>query len=361
MATITVTPNNQSESYTIHIKHGVLTQLQAVCDLAHYSKILVITDTLVAPKLLESLLNQLPEDTAATVLSAGESHKTVATVQHIWTEMHRTGLDRKSLVINLGGGVIGDLGGFAASTYMRGIDFINIPTTLLSQVDASVGGKTGFNFDGVKNLIGTFSQPTAVIIDPQCLASLPEREFVAGFGEIIKHGLVWDTQHFEAATAKSPLAFSQDELAAIITASVTIKVAVVESDTTESGQRKLVNFGHTIGHAIEALSLKTDQPLLHGEAISIGMVAESHIAVHQGLLTQADSNKITVALEHAGLPVAYKGLESAAIVAVMQSDKKNTAGSINFVLLDRIGHALYDQKVPEKLVINALEATRQQA
>lgn len=357
MQTITVkqaTP--QEEDYTIHIGGGATEKIGSLYDFGRYSKLFIVTDENVAPLLLDKLTSALPAKADSIVLPAGEKQKNIDNVQKVWSALHDSGCDRKSLVINLGGGVIGDIGGFAASTYMRGVDFMNVPTTLLSQVDSSVGGKTGFNFDGIKNLIGSFNQPVGVVIDPQTLATLPEREFVSGFAEIIKHGLVQSKRHFEQATAKRPLEFTPDELVDIITESCRIKLGIIEDDIHESSTRKLVNFGHTIGHAVEALSLETGSPLLHGEAVSIGMVAEAMISTRLDLLPAADLERVKQALQNAGLPITVKGQRLEDILEKMQSDKKNSGGQLNFTLIDGIGHALYNKEVPSPVVTEAIQA-----
>lgn len=356
MQTITLTPTvSQPKSCTIHIGSKAISSLARLYDVSSYSKIFVVTDEIVAPLLLDTLKTALP-DVIAIILPAGEQHKHFDSVQTIWTALHQAGADRKSLVINLGGGVIGDVGGFAAATYMRGIDFLNIPTTLLAQVDSSVGGKNGCNFAGVKNLVGTFDQPIGVIIDPMVLVSLPELEFLSGFAEIIKHGLIWDDAYFKQVTSKGPLDFTQNELLDIIAESCRVKTAIVESDTTEGGIRKLVNFGHSVGHAIEALSRETASPLLHGQAISIGMVVEADISRRQGLLPESAMPAIEQAFVKAGLPVRIHGLDSEAIIVKMRSDKKNEHGQSNFTLLTAIGSAVYNQQVPESVVREALRA-----
>jgi 3-dehydroquinate synthase len=346
----------EQKDYTIHIGTGALEKIGLLYDFGQYSKLFIVTDDCVGPLLLEKLMTALPAEASSIVLPAGEKQKNIDNVQKVWTALHHAGCDRKSLVINLGGGVIGDIGGFATSTFMRGIDFLNIPTTLLSQVDASVGGKTGFNFDGIKNLVGSFNQPVGVVIDPRTLVTLPEREFVSGFAEIIKHGLVQSKQHLEQATAKRPLEFTPDELIDIITESCRIKLGIIEDDIHEGGTRKLVNFGHTIGHAIEALSLETDTLLLHGEAVSIGMVAEAMISARLGLLPADDLERVKQALQNAGLPITVKGQRLEDILKKMQSDKKNSGGQLNFTLIDGIGHALYNKKVPQPVVTEAVQA-----
>ena len=357
MQKITLSPaNGQPKTCTIAIGAGALSELGSLFGLGAYSKVFVVTDETAAPLFLDKLMATLPAGATSVVLPAGEQHKHIDSVQEIWTALHQAGCDRQSLMINLGGGVIGDLGGFAASTYMRGLDFLNVPTTLLAQVDASIGGKTGCNFAGIKNLVGTFSQPMGVLIDTETLASLPRREYLSGFAEIIKHGLIADDSFFGQVTEREPLQFSPDEMADIIAQSCRIKSKVVTADGTEQGARKLLNFGHTIGHAVEALSLETDAPLLHGEAVAIGMLAEADLSVRQGLLQTGDRDRIQQALASAGLPTSAAGLSIEEILGKMKSDKKNNNGGLNFTLLDSIGHAVYNQQVPLPVLTEAIQA-----
>jgi 3-dehydroquinate synthase len=265
------------------------------------------------------------------------------------------------LVLILGGGVSGDMGAFAASTYMRGVPFVQVPTTLLAQVDSSIGGKTGFDYLGLKNLIGTFAQPVAVLIDTDTLKTLPRRQLVAGFGEMFKHGLVSDREYFEQLISKRPEEFSMTELAGFIAKSVRIKAAIVQKDEKEAGARKLVNFGHTVGHAVEELSWKTDRPLLHGEAVGIGMVVETELSWRQGHLAGADVERVTAAIKASGLPVAIPDLPLDDLIAKMHSDKKDIGGVIEFDLLDGIGKARFNQTVDEQVVREALEHNMESA
>ncbi len=347
------TPNHE-ESHLFIGAHS-LEQISTLCDLAAYSRVFVLSDKTVAPLCLDKLLHALPADTVHFLVPAGESAKTIDTVQSIWKAMHAADCDRKTVVINLGGGVICDIGGFAASTYMRGVDFVHVPTTLLAQVDASVGGKTGIDFDGIKNLIGTFIQPRAIIIDPLTLETLPEREFVAGFGEIIKHGLISSRTYLEQVTKKTPLEYSAAELEEIIARSCRIKADVVRHDTLEGGLRQTVNFGHTVGHAIEALSLETSQPLLHGEAIAIGMVIEADLSYRKGLLSATDAGLVGEYFHHAGLPVVLPNLSVSKLLKLMRSDKKNRAGSLRFTLLTALGQAEYGHEVSPELIEEVLK------
>lgn len=341
--------------YDILIGTGLLSKISELVDITAYTKAAIITDKNIASHYLQPLQQAISIPNITIVLEPGETHKTIESVQEIWKQLQEAKFDRKSLVINLGGGVIGDMGGFAASTYMRGIDFINIPTTILAQVDESVGGKTGIDFAGVKNLIGTFEQPKSVLIDLDTVATLPEREFVSGFAEIIKHGVILDKEYFEKVTAKPPLAFSPEELIDIIAGSCEIKKKVVEEDTTEKGSRKLVNFGHTIGHAIEALMLETEKPLLHGEAISIGMVAEAKLSELKLYISSEDVTVVLSTLEKAGLPVNIKEIPAEKILEKIANDKKTVGGTVKWTLLKQIGEASYDEEVDDDVVKKAIE------
>ena len=263
MKKIQVYFSSKKRTYPIFIGKGILRDINRLFSLGKYSKIVVVTDENVKKILSKTILNYLPNDTSVITIPSGERAKTIKCVGEIWRKLLQIGTDRKSFIVNIGGGVVLDVSAFAASTYMRGVDYLNIPTTVLSQVDASIGGKTGIDFSGIKNLIGTFNQPIGVIIDVQTLSSLPKREFLSGFAEIIKHGLIKDRKYFEKVTSKHPLEFNQDTLIDIIERSCKIKAEIVEADEIENGPRKLLNFGHTIGHAIESLSLESSTPLLH--------------------------------------------------------------------------------------------------
>ncbi len=347
-------PATPQREYPILVGADLIEKIQTLFDFSRFSKLFIITDDTVAPLYLEKLQNNLPTIVENIILPSGEKSKDIQTLQKIWQAMIDAKLDRKSLVINLGGGVIGDIGGFAASTYMRGIAFINIPTTILSQIDESVGGKTMISFHGIKNVVGTFYQPSAVIIDITTLNTLPPRQLLNGFAEVIKHGLILDKNYFELVTSKNPKEFNESELIEIISRSNEIKADVVQKDEKESGYRKLVNFGHTVGHAVEAISLETDKPLLHGEAVSIGMVAENQIAVAKGLLSETDAQQIKVALKYTELPVDIPHYKPEEILQKMQLDKKNADGKINFTLLKTIGEAVIDQTATEEFIKKAL-------
>jgi 3-dehydroquinate synthase len=272
-------------------------------------------------------------------VNAGEESKNIDFCIGIWKMLIDFGADRKSLMINLGGGVISDMGGFAASTYKRGIDFVHIPTTLLSQVDASVGGKTGIDIDSIKNIIGTFTQPKAVFIAYDFLKTLSERQILSGLAEMLKHGLIMDADYWQQLK-NSDLKTPSVEL---IYKSVEIKNKVVIEDPTEKGIRKALNFGHTIGHAVETNSLLNDKdPLTHGEAIAIGMICEAYLAYKKTGLSIDELNEIVEVIN--SLYPRYKIKESSykALLEYMLKDKKNTNGKINCTLLTTIGQCNLD-------------------
>lgn len=341
--------------YDILICPGAVHKLSAIIDFKKYSNVFVITDETVNKYWFQKIARIFPKSCKKIILPPGEQSKTTENVQKIWQELLLSGCDRKALVINLGGGVIGDLGGFAASTYMRGVDFLQIPTTLTGQVDSAIGGKVGINFAGVKNLIGTFNQPVAVVCDIDFLSTLHSRELVAGFAEVIKHGLIADKNYFEFVTSKKPIDFNKQDLAEIVLNSIRIKSNIVNQDEKEEDSRKLLNYGHTVGHAIESLSLETPKPLHHGEAIAIGMLAESIMSNSLKIISSTQLQTIRQCLINAGLPISIKGIDVSKIISKMYSDKKNEKGKINFTLLHGIGNAIINQNVPDTLITQALK------
>jgi len=349
-------PAIAQKKYPIYIGKNLLDKISTLIQFESYTKIIVLTDEIVAPIYLNTVLTSIPNTAKSIIIPSGENNKNIDTLQFIWKKLLQIGADRKSLLINLGGGVIGDIGGFSASTFMRGIDFINIPTTLLAQVDESVGGKTMIDFANIKNIVGTFYQPTAVLFDIQTLQTLPQNQFLSGFAEIIKHGIIKDKTYFDLVTSKKPTAFTDDEIIAIITKSCELKAEIVQEDEKESSTRKLLNFGHTIGHAVEAISLETDKPLLHGEAVSIGMVAEAVLANKIGLLATSDTEIIKKSLLNAGLPTDIPDYELAQIIKKMRSDKKNIDDIINFTLITQIGNGIINQSVSDKILTECIKS-----
>jgi 3-dehydroquinate synthase len=288
-------------------------------------------------------------------LPDGEVYKDWSSVSTILDALVAGGADRKSLVVALGGGVIGDVAGFAASVYMRGIRFVQVPTTLLAQVDSSVGGKTGINHPQGKNLIGAFHQPQLVISDTSTLRTLPDRELSAGLAEVLKHGLLADREYFEAVVHDTAALRARDSavLARVIARSCQIKAGVVERDERESGERALLNLGHTFGHAIEALT--GYGRWLHGEAVGCGMVLAADLSHRAGLLARESLDPIRSAMDAAGLPVRIDGLSAEAAIRSMRGDKKSEAGEIRFILLERIGRAV-QRTVPDSVLRATLSA-----
>ena len=330
----------------IIIGKNLLTKINKLFDLKRFSKIAVLTDENIPKSLVDMIQKSINKKLIKIIIFAGEKEKNIETVKKIWKQMFDGGLDRRSLLINLGGGVVCDMGGFAASTFMRGIDFLNVPTTLLAQVDAGIGGKTGIDFIDIKNGIGIFKDPIGTIIDVETLKTLPKRELTAAFGEIIKHGVISGREYFNLVTSKKTEEFDQDELIEIIKRSIEIKSDIVKKDPKEDGLRKVLNFGHTIGHAIESLSWKTNNPLLHGEAVAIGMVAEARLSGKDLLIIEESLKKI-------GLPVKVKNIKSEDIMNMILTDKKNSAGKINWSLPKKIGKVEINIEVSEEKVIKA--------
>ncbi|MES2795654.1 MAG: 3-dehydroquinate synthase [Bacteroidota bacterium] len=285
-------------------------------------------------------------------IKSSESQKNLNTCIKIWEAMTHLYLDRNALMINLGGGVIGDMGGFCASTYKRGIDFIQIPTTLLSQVDASVGGKLGIDFQSFKNHIGVFKVPKSVLIDPDFLQTLPLTELRSGFAEVIKHCLILDRAMWNQIKRKD---LDQQDWEILIKHSVELKSKVTEEDPTEKGLRKILNFGHTLGHAIETYFLGGKHHLLHGEAIATGMICESYLSFKHGKLSTEELNEIEDFIFSIYGKINLKSEHFDSIIQLTAQDKKNYKNEVRFALLNGIGSCDYDLKVSKKEMYEALE------
>lgn len=317
-------------------------QLQAFLSNRAFDKVAVLVDENTRVHCYPLLGKYLPEHTLIQIKS-GEEHKTLATCEHVWQQLTDIKASRWSVLVNVGGGVIGDLGGFCAGIFKRGIYFVQVPTTLLAQVDASVGGKTGIDFNGLKNHLGVFQEPLKVFINPEFLKTLSEREVKSGYAEIIKHWLIADAASFEE---QRYVGLMTEDWTKLIEDSVAVKARVVAADPREQGLRKILNFGHTIGHALETYLLpKPERRLLHGEAIAVGMLCESYLSVRKGLLNQAELEKIEIFLFSVYPKVAIQTNEFAAIAALALQDKKNTGSTINCTLLSGIGQAVYDQPI----------------
>lgn len=315
-----------------------------------YSQLLVLTDQNTFRDCYPLVKKSLPEHNVFTV-SAGEEFKTLETASLIWKNMTELALDRKALVLNLGGGVLGDMGGFCASIYKRGIRFINMPTTLLSQVDASLGGKLGVDFQGLKNHLGVFNEPEVVLISPKFLETLSSNELRSGFAEIIKHGLIRDKTYFDSLKFSD---WDQNDWNALISHSVEIKNQVVKEDPKELGLRKILNFGHTVGHALETFYLNGPNHLLHGEAIGAGMICEAWLSAEKTGLSKNELFEITEKLIQVYGKIDIESTEWEGILELCLQDKKNEGKTILFSLLQAVGTCTYNIPVSRKEMTQAL-------
>jgi len=351
-------------SYPIHIGTGLLGDSALLDSLLNSSQLFVVTNTAVAPLYLDSLRATLGSikrglPVEAIILPDGEQHKNGMTLNLIYDDLLRHKYERSVTLIALGGGVVGDMTGFAAATYQRGVSFIQIPTTLLSQVDSSVGGKTGINHPLGKNMIGAFYQPKAVIIDIDTLKTLPDRELSAGLAEVIKYGLIVDTEFFEWLEKNISALMARETKALIhaIERSCKNKASIVASDEKESGRRALLNLGHTFGHAIEAH--QGYGRWLHGEAVAAGIMVASRLSRQVGWLDDKQVQRIQRLLEQAHLPVTIPDDMSANdFFEKMQVDKKVQNGKIRYVLLKSIGEAVVESNVGKNDVIIAIDSCR---
>lgn len=353
MRSLTVGLGNRS--YSIHIGSGLLDRLHEFVEPLRATSLLLVTNRTVAPLYAdrtERALNGLAP-LRRVELPDGEQYKHWDSVAKVIDALVAAQADRKSVVVALGGGVIGDLAGFAAAIYMRGVRFVQVPTTLLAQVDSAVGGKTGINHVSGKNLIGAFHQPQVVVSDTDVLKTLPAREVSAGLAEVLKHGLLADAGYFERVVANTARirAGDPEAVSEAVAGSCEIKAMVVARDELEAGERALLNLGHTFGHAIEAMTGYSRW--LHGEAVGCGLVLAARLSNRIGLLGANDVQRIAQAVEAAGLPTRVDGLPADAAVASMYGDKKVEARQIRFVLLERIGAAV-QRTVPEAALMATL-------
>jgi len=351
--------------YPVLVYSGALAGVpEVVRRAAPNHRIAIITDSRVESLYATPVAKSLElERSAVFAIPAGERHKTRDTWARLTDEMLAMGFGRDTVIVSIGGAVVGDLAGFVAATYMRGIPVVQVPTTLLAMVDASVGGKTGVDTPAGKNLVGAFHQPAAVVIDPLVLETLPVEHLRAGFAEVVKHGVVADEEYFNRAHAyaeRSALDASRGDrdLVEIIERSVEIKASIVSRDEREKGLRKVLNFGHTIGHAIEAA---TDFATLHGHAVAIGIVAEAHIAERLGIAKSGTARTIQNACHAAGLPTTLPSISVDTIIGFTRADKKARAGEVEYALPKRIGFMAgadrgWSFPVDDKVVRDALSA-----
>lgn len=321
-------------------------------------KICIVTDSHVAPLYAAEVMN-IAKNSASYVMTftfpAGEQSKTLDIIEDLYEELIKAHFDRKDVLLALGGGVVGDMTGYAAATYLRGIRVVQLPTSLLAMVDSSIGGKTGVDFRGYKNMVGAFHQPSAVYMNLATLQSLTEEQYFSGFGEVLKHGLIQNIQYFRLIETHLDALKHRDldALEAVVSGSCEIKRQVVEEDPTEKGKRALLNFGHTLGHAIEK---RMDFQMLHGSCVSVGMVAAAYLSLQRGYLKQSEYDQILASLQALQLPVEVSGLQAEEILQISKSDKKMNAGQIRFILLESMGHAIMKDDVTDQELLLALDA-----
>ncbi len=357
MTAVTLHVDLGSRSYPIHIGPGLLQQKHLLRPHVAGRQVMIVTNETVAPLYLEAVKNTLNGlEVHVTVLPDGEQYKNIATLEIIFDNLMAARCDRGTTVLALGGGVVGDIAGFAAACYQRGVPYIQVPTTLLAQVDSSVGGKTAVNHPRGKNMIGAFYQPQAVIADTDTLSTLADRELRAGIAEVIKYGLIrdaeflaWLEQHVPELLVRDP-----EALTFAINRSCQAKAEVVAADERERGERALLNLGHTFGHAIET-ALGYGQ-WLHGEAVALGMVMAAFMSSHLKDLSTADYRRVMDLVSQTGLPVAPPAaITRSRLLSLMQSDKKVSAGTVRLVLLKKLGHAYLCDDYPPTTLDDTLQ------
>jgi 3-dehydroquinate synthase len=319
-------------------------------------KVFLLTDQTAAGFCLPLIQPVLDEySIKAVTIPSGEGNKNIQSVIQVWDFLSNNGADRKSLLINLGGGMLTDLGGFAASTFKRGLDFVNIPTTLLAQVDASLGGKTGFNFNGLKNEIGVFMEPNSVLINTNFLRTIDRENFLSGYAEMLKHGLIKSRDHWNELLAYDMGNINYDALQEIIAHSVAVKEWHVLNDLREQNIRKALNFGHTIGHAFESYAMKSGHPILHGYAVVYGMIAELYLSAKQCGLGADELNSISAWMISNYGKFEIQESDFEALYQLMTHDKKNEGKRINFTLIPEIGKVEINVDCSKELIIRALK------
>ncbi|WP_323788838.1 3-dehydroquinate synthase [Psychroserpens sp.] len=345
----------ETDTYKVHFNSKGYEELNRYIDDHNFSKIFILVDSNTHEHCLPVFMSQLQTRTEFEIIEieAGEEFKTIETCLGVWNALSELNADRKSILLNLGGGVVTDLGGFVASTFKRGIKYINIPTSLLAMVDASVGGKTGVDLGTVKNQVGVINSGDIVLIDTTFLDTLPQNQLKSGLAEMLKHGLIKDKAYFETLTDLSALTLN--DLDDLIYESVVIKNNIVTEDPNEQGVRKHLNFGHTLGHAIESYCLESEnkEQLLHGEAIAIGMILECYLSAELLEFSKTDLAAITKAMHSIYKPVLFEDKDYAPIIELLKYDKKNEHGNINFVLLEAIGCPKIDCLVSNDLILEA--------
>ncbi|MGQ8336421.1 3-dehydroquinate synthase [Sunxiuqinia sp. A32] len=334
-------------------------ELEKIVDKFPMGKVFLLTEE--TPKklcltLIENLVNE--KNIQTITIEGGETNKSVKSVEKVWQFLSEKGADRKSLLINIGGGMLTDLGGFVASTFKRGMAFVNIPTTLLSQVDASLGGKTGINFNGLKNEIGVFNEPDAVIINTNFLKTIDYENFLSGFAEMLKHGLIKSKEHWDELMDYDLNNIDYDSLQEVISHSVAVKDWHVQNDLTEKNIRKALNFGHTAGHAFESYALHEGKPILHGHAVVYGMIVELFLSAKMCGLAQTELASISKWLLDVYGKFEIQTADYDALYELMTHDKKNEGSRINFTLIPEIGRVEINQDCSKELIVEALDFYR---
>ena len=346
-----------SKDSIVYFGEECYSALNTYLEKANHSKIFILVDSNTHEFCLSRLMGEIKEayDIEVIEIEPGEIHKNIETCSGVWNVLSELGADRKSLMINLGGGVVTDLGGFVACTYKRGINYINIPTSLLAMVDASVGGKTGVDLGNLKNMVGVISESEMVLVDTTYLGSLPANQMRSGFAEMLKHGLIQDKDYWNQISDLSKLDLT--DLEKMIYDSVVIKNNIVFEDPTEQNIRKYLNFGHTLGHAIESyyLTHPERETLLHGEAIAIGMIMEAYMSSELLSLTKEDLESISKVILHTFPKVTIPSEDHQPIMDLLVHDKKNEQGNIYFVLLNTLGEAKYNCVVDDQLILKSFE------
>ena len=344
-----------SNEYSISFKEEGYSSLNNIIKENNYSKIFIIVDENTNNHCLPKVLPLIETEVAIEIieLESGEENKTIETCVQVWNVLIELGADRKSLVINLGGGVITDMGAFIASTFKRGISFVNIPTTLLSMVDASVGGKNGVDLGGLKNQVGTITNPELVIIDSEFLDTLHQNQMRSGLSEMLKHGLIASKPHWKKLKNLNKIDF--EDFDSLISESIDIKNAIVIEDPREDGIRKALNFGHTLGHAIETYFLENSdkQTLLHGEAIAAGIIMETFISLEKKLISKSEFLEIKATINHLFDKIEISENDHQNIIDLLIHDKKNEYGKVQFALLDGIGKIKLNQTTDNETIIKA--------
>lgn len=347
----------EANGYPIYFGEESYQSISSFIEENNYSIIFILTDTNTNEYCLPRFLPFLATEKTIEIIEieAGETEKNITTCVELWNILTELGGDRKSLLINVGGGVITDIGGFVASTFKRGIDFIHIPTTLLAMVDASVGGKNGVDLGNLKNQIGVINVPKMVVIDTEYLETLPQSEMRSGLAEMLKHGLIFDTNYWEQFKALNQSDFADFD--ALIHRSIEIKNEIVIQDPTENGIRKALNFGHTLGHAIESYFLENEnkKTLLHGEAIAVGMILESYISWQKKLISAVEYLEIKNAINAVFETIVFEEEDIKPIMDLLIHDKKNEHGKIQFALLNGIGNIKINQEADNELIVKSFE------